>query len=121
MTAPQRCWPSPTLVRGAPHAAEQSFSKISWAAWPLCTARGQRHAALSATSCLHSCPCCPALLLLWPTPSVTFTIIMQTALPVPAAFRGMVEETASHHTVGKSGQLQKTASAKVAASHLGRP
>lgn len=46
---------------------------------------------------------------------------MQTALPVPAAFRGMVEETASHHTVGKSGQLHKTASAKVADSYLGRP
>lgn len=33
----------------------------------------------------------------------------------------MVEETASHHTTTKSGQLQKTVSAKVASTFLGRP
>ncbi|PRW61038.1 multidrug resistance-associated 1 isoform X8 [Chlorella sorokiniana] len=38
-----------------------------------------------------------------------------------SAFRGMVEETATHRTTSKSGQLQKTVSAKVASSYLGRP
>lgn len=53
--------------------------------------------------------------------ALTLRTPLQSNCPPFAAFRGMVEETATHHTTSKSGRLQKTVSAKVAASYLGRP